>query len=259
MAARFIVTRPASTAAKWVDALRARGLEASSLPLIEIVPERASDALRQARAHLVQWQAVMFVSGNAVRCFLAATDGETGVPAAPMPRAWAPGSGTRLALVRAGWPADRIDSPDSAAHQFESESLWSQVASQVRAGTRVLIVRGGDADGRAAGRNWLAEQINAAGGCVEQVVAYRRCAPELSSTARALLVRASADGSVWLFSSAQALVHLTALAPDLTWSRARAIVTHERIGRAARELGFEVVGEARPTLPDVLSIAETLT
>jgi uroporphyrinogen-III synthase len=259
MAPRFIVTRPALTAASWVDALRAHGMDACSMPLIEIVPEPMRGALRQARDHLAEWPVVMFVSGNAVRCFFgAAPDAVSARGAGAATRAWAPGSGTRAALIRAGWPEARIDSPVKTAHQFESESLWAQAASQVQPGTRVLIVRGGDAAGRVAGRNWLAEQIEAAGGAVEQVVAYRRRAPELTAAQRSLLVTACEDNSVWLFSSAEAIAHLSALAPQQRWSRARAIVTHERIGDAACKLGFRVVGEARPALADVIATAEAL-
>lgn len=259
MAPRFIVTRPAATARAWVDALRAHGMDACSLPLIEIVPEPLEGALREAREQLARWQAVMFVSGNAVRCFFgAATDSAPAPGAGTATRAWAPGSGTRAALVRAGWPEARIDSPTATAHQFESESLWAQVASQVRPGTRVLIVRGGDAAGRVAGRDWLAGRIEAAGGEVEQVVAYRRRAPELTAAQRSLLMAACTDGSVWLFSSAEAIANLSALAPQQPWSRARAIVTHDRIASAARELGFQVVGAARPALAEVIVTAEAL-
>lgn len=259
MAPRFIVTRPAATAHAWVDALRAHGLDACSLPLIEIAPEPLEGTLREARDRLAGRQAVMFVSGNAVRCFFgAATGGAPLLDAGAATRAWAPGSGTRAALVQAGWPEARIDSPAATAHQFESEALWAQVAAQVRPGTRVLIVRGGDAAGRVAGRNWLAERIEAAGGEVEQVVAYRRRAPELTAAQRSLLQAACVDGSVWLFSSAEAVAHLGALAPRQRWSGARAIVTHERIGDAARKLGFQVAGEARPALADVIAAAEAL-
>ena len=44
--------------------------------------------------------------------------------------------------MRAGVPLDCIDSPAPDATQFDSESLWQQVATQVRAGDRILIVRG---------------------------------------------------------------------------------------------------------------------
>ena len=59
---------------------------------------------------------------------------------------------------------DRCAAADAA--QFDSEALWAQVRAQVRAGARVLIVRGGDASGQPAGRDWLAREIAAAGGAV---------------------------------------------------------------------------------------------
>lgn len=78
-------------------------------------------------------------------------------------------------------PPDRIDGPAPDAPQFDSEALWQQVAGQIRPGDRVLIVRGrsGGAHDTAqgSGRDWLARQIEAAGGQVDFVVAYQRGAP----------------------------------------------------------------------------------
>ena len=145
---RVIVTRPAREAAHWVEQLAARGHAATALPLIAIgacTDPGARAAIARARAQLDSYRAAMFVSGNAVDYFfeqkepLALT--ET-APSAIKTRAWAPGPGTLRALLRAGVPLDCIDSPAPDATQFDSESLWQQVATQVRAGDRILIVRG---------------------------------------------------------------------------------------------------------------------
>ena len=114
--------------------------------------------LADARTRLGDYHAAMFVSGNAVDGFLQPNQALAPVQqalAAIDTRAWSPGPGTTAALLRAGWPAARIDAPAHDAPQFDSESLWARVAPQARAGTRVLIVRGGGADGVAAGRDWL--------------------------------------------------------------------------------------------------------
>lgn len=266
--ARVIVTRPAREAAHWVEQLGARGLAATALPLIAIGPctdPAAQAALAQARAQLGGYRAAMFVSGNAVDYFF--EQKEAVAPAdkalsAIKTRAWAPGPGTVRALVRAGFPRDRIDSPAPDAPQFESETLWQQVAPQVRAGDRILIVRGGAAGaspvaGPGQGRDWLARQIEQAGATVDFVVAYTRGAPQLTPEQTALAHAAAGDGSWWLLSSSEALTHLASAAPGLPLQAARALATHPRIAQAARAAGFGHVQECRPALEDVVASIES--
>lgn len=260
-----LVTRPAAEGEQWVRALAAEGIAAEALPLIDIVPEPDGPALAEARTLVRQrwgeWDAVMFVSGNAVRGFSErfmplALDGQT--QAAIKTRAWSPGPGTTAALVQAGWPVARIDEPAQDAAQFDSEALWQRVAAQVRPGMRVLIVRGGDATGRPAGRVWLAEQLRSAGALVEQVVAYRRQAPVAGAWCQRA-ARAASDGSLWLFSSSQAVVHLRGALGHTDFGAARALCTHPRIALAARAAGFGDVRETHPTLEAVIASIKSTT
>lgn len=247
-AAPVIVTRPRDSARNWVRALREAGLQASALPLIEIVPEPMNAALRRAREQPEHWHALMFVSGNAVRCFF--RDARWSPRFAGV-RAWSPGPGTTRALRQAGWPEQAIDGPLAGAAQFDSEHLWAQVAPQVLPGTPVLIVRGGDAAGAVAGRSWLADEVAQAGGRLEQLVCYRRLAPRLSTQQRARAQAAATDGSIWLFCSSQAIANLVAALPQQDWSAAAALVTHPRIGRSARAAGFVQIRQSHPVLTDV--------
>ena len=253
-APRVLVTRPSHDAAPWVRQLAERGIAAEALPLIEIVPEPMGGALLRARQRLGDYAVAMFVSGNAVDGFMdadQALEQTCPAPTAIETRAWSPGPGTTAALRRAGWPAARIDEPAPDAPQFDSESLWACVAPQLRPGLRVLIVRGGDADGAVAGRDWLAAQLAAGGAQVDQVVAYRRRPPLLDAAARARAAAAAADGSLWLFSSSEAIANLRQCLPHMGWQAARALVTHPRIGAAARAAGFGAVHESQPTLEAV--------
>jgi uroporphyrinogen-III synthase len=262
---RVIVTRPAQEAGRWVRDLHAHGLAAQALPLMAILPVAGSDArtaLQQARARLGGYQAAMFVSGNAVRHFFDADAG--GAPGSIATRAWATGPGTAGALAQAGWPHARIDAPDTqAGEQADSEALWAHVQSQIQHGARVLIVRGGDEEGRPAGRAWLAGQLAAAGVQVETVVAYRRAPPAWDAAQQALARAAAQDGSVWLISSSEAAANLSAMArsamPGLALHGARAVATHPRIARAARAAGFGAVGECGPALESVLRSIESFT
>lgn len=252
---RVIVTRPAREAQEWVRGLQAAGFDALAIPLIEIRPVRDTAPLAAAWQALESFQAVMFVSGNAAAAFFAARP-EGMVPAA-FPRAWATGPGTREALEQAGWPPGLIDSPDPSAGQFDSEALWGMVAGSVRAGSRVLIVRGSDASG-SLGRDWLASRLESAGAEVATAVAYERHPPRLGMQQIEIAASAASGGAAWLFSSSQAVANLRALLPSQDFSRARAVATHPRIAQAARDAGFGVVCESRPSLAEVARSIESV-
>jgi len=196
----------------------------------------------------------MFVSGNAARGFFAQAQGSDW-PANV--RAWAPGPGTRDALRDAGVPAAAIDSPPDDAAQFDSEQLWPRVEAQVATGDRVLLVRGADAQGQPQGRDWLARQLAARGVDVTAIAAYARLRPVWTSAQADLAATAANDGSLWLFSSSEAVGHLAELLPRQQWDAARAIATHPRIAQAARALGFGAVMASRPGLADVAASIES--
>jgi uroporphyrinogen-III synthase len=235
-----LVTRPEREVGPWVQALQAEGVQAEAFPLIDI------SALPDATALQVAWQqvpaclAVMFVSANAVRFFMAVQPEDLAVQAC---RAWATGPGTQAALLAAGWPAQQIDAPPADSSQFDSETLWTVVAERVRAAqvqgpARVLILRGADAQGQLAGRDWLAQQLEAAGLQVLQAVAYVRRAPVLSPAQQARAERTMHDGSWWLFSSSEAALHLIQACPGLDLSQVRALATHPRIAERLRQAGW---------------------
>ncbi len=268
---RLIVTRPAAEAAGWVDALLAQGWPAQALPLIRIAEpqdSRTAQALHHVRAHWPDMDALMFVSGAAVSHFFA-RDVAPVPPGGTQTRFWAPGPGTArllaLALARLGLPADRVDSPPADAAQFDSESLWPVVAPQMRAGRRITVVRGASLDpldppsaaATGNGRDWLIRQCEAAGAQVQACVAYERHPPAWTADERTLARQARAAGSVWLFSSSEALDHLLSADPGGDWSQASALVTHPRIAARARAAGFGQVTECRPALPDVVRALES--
>jgi uroporphyrinogen-III synthase len=257
---RLIVTRPRREAQQWVRDLSAQGFEAVALPLISIGPVDNTEALHQAWQQLGDYVAVMFVSANAVDYFI-----ESNKPLeqcgcawpAIKTRAWATGPGTSRALLSAGVAPELLDAPAPEAVQFDSEALWARVSAQVTPGARVLIVRGADSAGAGStgssglGRDWLAERITHAGGVLDFVVAYQRCAPEFSPAELTLARQAASDGSVWLLSSSEALANLLATLPGQSFAGACALAAHPRIAQAAKDAGFGLVLETRPTLNDV--------
>jgi uroporphyrinogen-III synthase len=140
----------------------------------------------------------------------------------------------------------------------------------------VLIVRGNDAPPDAAdaegktmqaetstaltgtGRDWLAQQLQAAGASAHFVVAYERRAPVWSVEQKALAAQAASDGTVWCFSSSQAIQHLAQAMPMQSWAKARCIATHPRIAETAQSLGFGEIQMSKPSLADVLVSLESL-
>ncbi|WP_247596867.1 uroporphyrinogen-III synthase [Hydrogenophaga sp. PAMC20947] len=269
---RLMVTRPDADALLWTRSLMDRGWPALALPLIAIGPPRSPEvqrALSRARAQWLTWNALMFVSGAAVKHFFST---EVSAPAPGQlveTRFWAPGPGTARSLAQAlashGVEPARMDSPSADAPQFDSEALWPVVRGQLRPGSRVLVVRGSsdplegtaprlqDTPAQAGqGRDWLMGQCEAAGATVDACVAYERCSPTWSPAELALAAAAAEPGSLWLFSSSEALQHLQQALPNADWSSSSALVTHPRIAQAARSAGFLDVQESRPSLDDVV-------
>lgn len=255
----LVLTRPAAEAQRWQTALEAAGWPVLALPLTDIAPPSAPEALAQYQAHWAQYDAVMFVSAQAVTHFM-----EHVLPGAWPQRCWAPGPGTARALQQHGVPPERIDSPADDAPQFDSEALWAVVQRQVRLGHRLLVVRGESAGAPqsvrtpGSGRDWLANQCEAAGGQVDWCVAYQRRAPVWDEATQALARQHATAQSVWLFSNSEAVAHLQRLCPQQPWDAARALVTHPRIAQAVRELGFGEIMTTRPALTDVLCRLESL-
>lgn len=262
-----LVTRPAAEALGWVAELQALGIPAEALPLIEIAPVADKAPAQSCWAQIHTYAALMFVSGNAVECFFDARPASA--PAWPSGlRFMAPGPGTAKRLSAVGVPALQIDTPPPEAAQYDSQSLWAVVGQRPWAGQRVLIVRGqsakhaahdGPTDAAAPGRDWLARRLSDGGATVEFVSVYQRRPPQLDAAAQDRVKRAQRDGSVWLFSSSEALAHLSVM-PGLDhadWSKATAIATHPRIAQTAREAGWGVVIESRPALADIVASIES--
>jgi uroporphyrinogen-III synthase len=237
---QLLVTRPQPQADAWVRELRAHGVPAHALPLLQI-EAAAEPSAHAAWASLADHALVVFVSPNAVQTFFALRPAQAAWPAATL--AGSTGPGTTQALRAAGVPPQQIVEPPREPAQFDSEALWQGLSGRRWTQKRVLVVRG---DG---GREWLGEQLRDAGAQVEFVRTYRRVAPRWSAAQQALAEQALREPqhSVWLLSSSQASAHLRTLLPHARWSSSQAWATHARIAEAARALGFGVVHTVAPT------------
>ena len=256
-APRVVVTRPAGDAQRWAQALQAHGIDADSLPLIEIAPLADVAALQTVWRDVGTHAALMFVSANAVQHFMALRPDSSPLQA----QAWGTGPGTQAALLAAGWPADRVRCPAADADKFDSEALWALVHKDVQqwSGRSVLIVRGADAQGQLAGRDWLAQQLQLAGLQVRQCVAYVRQAPELQADQLVRARQALHDGSWWLFSSSEAAQNLAHSLPGEIGPQSRALATHPRIAERLRQQGWGRVEVVPAALAQQVASIECLT
>lgn len=251
---RVIVTRPALQALPWVERLRALGVDAVALPLIDIAPAEDPAPVLAAWHGLPAQALVMFVSANAVAQFFALRPPGAAWPAGVL--AGATGPGTSAALLEAGVPAGCIVEPAADAPSFDSEALWARLAHRDWAGRRVLVVRGEH------GRDWLADTLRAHGAALDFVSAYRRLPPAPGAEGQAVLAAALAvpAGHLWHFSSSEAVGRLAAMAsavqPTATWQGSLALASHPRIAEAARALGFGRV-ELVAVQPEAVAAAAT--
>ncbi len=281
---KVLVTRPAQDAGQWVQQLRQDGFAAEALPLIEIAPVSSPqqlEALSYAWQALDGYTACMFVSGNAVEQFFAQKEAiaqyrraQAAIKKAaitswdivpPALRLMAPGPGTAQALLAAGVPAEQIDVPFADAAQFDSEALWQVVGDRDWQGSRVLLVRGlsQGAQGEnaaAPGRDWIINQLKTAGADVDIVSVYQRRSPVFNDAQASRAKTAGVDGSVWLFSSSEAVANLLTM-PGLAacdWHQARAVVTHPRIAATVKAAGWGVVVESRPALTEIVDTLRSI-
>jgi uroporphyrinogen-III synthase len=249
---RVLVTRPAAQAQHWVQSLAQHGIDAVALPLIDIAAPADTAAVAGAWQAIAAHRLVVFVSPNAAAQFFALRPRGVQWPATTL--AASVGPGTSETLRHCGVPADRIVEPPPESPTFDSEALWTVLSAHDWAGASVLVVRG---DG---GRDWLADTLRAHGATPGFVSAYRRVAPRLDDARRQLLQAALADpvGHLWFFSSGEAVENLCRACPAASWGQARAIATHPRIAQRARDCGFGVIHETRPTLDAVLACIQSI-
>lgn len=244
---RVLITRPRAQADALVAELRAAGIDAVALPLIDIAPTADPHAVQQAWHQLPACALAMFVSANAVQHFMRLRPAQASWPAGVL--AGSTGPGTSAALRAAGVPPPLLVEP--AAEVFDSEALWQRLRGRDWAGRQVLVVRG------EGGRDWLAEQLGSAGATVHFVAAYARRPPALDAAGRALLDAALAQpqAHLWVIGSSEAVGHLACLAPQADWSGAAALAPHPRIAEALRRLGF---GRVRQVAAGAAALAAAL-
>jgi hydroxymethylbilane synthase len=239
---RVIVTRPADQVDELVQCLTAAGIDAVLVPAIAVEPMPAGGDLDAAARDLAWYDWVVVTSVNGARAILAAA--ERVVAPLGAPRWAAVGPATRQVLDAEGIEVDLQPRRSSAA------GIAAELP--VKAGSRVLLVRGNLATGR------LPKALRARGAQVDDVTAYRtREAPEAS---RGLLSAVDARGPVAavLFASGSSARGLAALAmsesiADIT--SIPAVCIGLETAQEASRLGFSVLARSDVTTAEGLAAA----
>lgn len=254
---RLLVTRPEPQASAWAVQLQAEGADAVALPLIAIQGPADPAPVQALWRQLAQARLLMFVSPSAVDWFFRLRPADATWPDSTL--AAAPGPGTARALsqaaAQAGVKLAPPICPDDDAEQFDSEALWPLLAPLDWRGQAVWTISGGDRQD-AKGRTWLSDQLRARGATVTPILTYQRSAATWTAEQAQLALAAVQNPAThrWLFSSSEAIDHLTAtLLPSSSWREATALATHPRIAERARQAGFGHVIQTRPTPQAVVS------
>jgi len=226
----IVVTRPAAQAERLGRLLVEAGAMPLYFPLIDIRPLADPADARRKLARLADYDAVVFVSANAVEQAAALLPAGASLGASALVAAVGPG--TARALAAHG--VDRVLLP---SRRYDSEGLLERAELLAMQGRRVLIVRG------RGGRELLPETLRARGATVEYAECYER-APPVAPVALLLDAwRADRLHAVTITSS-EGLRHFHALLPPDGRERLRAtpvFVTHERMHATARALGLDDV------------------
>lgn len=237
----FLVTKPGAAGAQLAADLTAAGHSALHLPAFDILPCADPAAARAVLGQLAQFDLVVLVSPAAVRA-------TAGLLAGPWP------AGTRIAAVGAatadvarrelplGNGALLIAPPVSEDEAMAgSEALWHELQTLMPAPRRVLVLRAEQ------GREWLAEQLRAAGAEVQSLAVYRRVARPWTDALSAASIAATLQGArpvlvVTSSESVKSVLHNAEQGGVADALRAgMAVTSHARISTALTAAGFSDV------------------
>jgi uroporphyrinogen-III synthase len=246
-----LVTRPSGQAGELRRLIEASGGEAVMAPLLEITPVAGDSpgACRLARLDNFDW--LVFVSPNAVRCAFALRGTEW--QAGAVVKIAAIGQATARALAETGVAVDLKPKQQSNSEALLVEPEWFGVAGQ-----RFLIVRG------EGGREFLADSLRTRGAHVEYAEVYRRVPSSIDLPGLLARWRAGRIG-VTTVTSGEALERLAQLMDGANQDlllRTPMVVIGERLRILAQALGCTDVIAVEPgdaeIFDAVLRIAQAL-
>lgn len=248
-----LVTRPAHQADRLCRQLAELGAKPVRFPTLSINPVAESDggypSLKNCFLNLDQYQAVIFVSANAVR--LAHDWIDQYWPQLPLSIDWlAVGAATSNAMQQYGLPTASIQSDSSS---MDSEALLQHPQLQQLTHQKILICRG------QGGRELLRDSLQQRGAQVDYAELYRREIPVYSQAEIESIIYKSAI-SAMLISSGEALINLAALTHEAATgvsalSETPLVVPSQRVAELAAEYQFKQVRVAANATDDAMLAA----
>ncbi len=264
----IIVTRPAGQARQLIELLTAslkndelvkQGKQnlptILSLPLLTIIPKENDisgsqvDSLADHITTILKdVDLAIFVSPNAIECTMRLLGrswqdlSKKIIPIGVM------GGSSELALHHHGVGLEetptRILIPENNEH-WDSEGLWQKLQSLNAdwSGYKVVIFKG------EGGRDWLADTLKAAGAMVETISVYTRMPLDIDNPAWEAIHEIDFSQSLWLLTSSEAVRYLGEVMQNKfkqTLLDASAICPHQKIGEAAKAIGFGKVFICEP-------------
>ncbi len=214
----ILVTRPLHQAGKLVDRIEKAGGEAVLFPAVEIADVEDDARLMELLGRVREYDIAIFVSANAVEKAF----GKIGSLPEGL-RCAAVGKATFAALEERG--IGNVLLPRSG---FDSESLLELPELKSVAGSRIVIFRG------EGGRELLADELKRRGAMVDYAECYRRIRP---ANPPALDEK---DVQAVTATSGEIVSNLVAMTENWIYKKP-IFVTHERIGKIAKDCGFEHV------------------
>lgn len=228
---RIMITRPRSQAEALRHRLAELGADVLVQPAIEIIPTDDWRLVDEALNKLDQFDWVVFSSSNGVRYLLERLCSVHG----DLRRL----GGVRLAAIGPG-TADELAAyhlkADFVPDEFRAESLAGGLAAQA-AGRRFLLARA------SRGREVLADELQSAGGEVQQIVVYQsRDATTPDAETAELLHQGRVD---WVTVTSSAIARSLAAMFGNDLRRTRLVSISPITSATLRELGHEPAAEAR--------------
>jgi uroporphyrinogen III methyltransferase/synthase len=191
-----VVTRAASQAGDFINALESHGASVISCPTIEIAEPESYDRLDEAIDHLYGYDWIIFTSANGVDYFLRRlTTRGIGVEELDELQVCAIGEATADKLRDAHVHVDLVPSQSTAEGVFAALSEFAGAPERLH-GLNILIPRA------AVGRDYLPKALEEAGARVDVVTAYRTVVPENLDRGRlSAMLTGSADCIAFMSSS----------------------------------------------------------
>jgi uroporphyrinogen III methyltransferase/synthase len=226
----IVVTRPIDQAGVLMDRFAELGAEVLLQPAIEISDPPDFDELDESINQLNRFDWVVFSSANGVHRFMDRLLSRSGDL-----RCFSRG---RLACIGPG-TAEALDSyhlrADLLPGQYRAESLAEALVGEA-AGKRFLLVRA------SRGREVLAQQITAAGGEVQQVIAYT--SGDTKQVDEAIRTRLGHGEIDWMTVTSSAIARSLVQLFGEDLGRTRLVAISPLTSGVLREHGFEPTAEA---------------